>query len=190
MYQTCNHLTDIIHALIHHERQRTLPPHRQALIVGQTGLLDVHIQISHSIDDAHCLVHLPACIHPHRVGDSSINLRVYIICCSASTIPVFASQSKGMCRLASPFRLSSSVFRSSMSLTARMRSMSSCTAPPTFSWNILHIIIINTHTQWSKRPRKWLVLNHSAFTCIPDLYTSLHSLPCSLRSPERWHDTA
>lgn len=187
MHHACNHLTDIIHALVHHEWQRTLPPHRQALIVGQAGLLDVHIQISHSIDDAHCLVHLPACIHHHRVGDNSINLRVYIIYCRSLKIPVFASQSKGMCRLASPFRLSSSVFRSSMSLTARMRSMSSRTAPPTFSWNILHYHY--QHTQRSKRPRQWLALNHSAITCIPDLYTSLHSVPCSLRSPERWHDT-
>ncbi len=67
-------LTYVIHALVDDERQRTHATHRYTLLVAQTRLLDVHIQVAHGVDNAQGVVHLPAGVCVAQQGDVQIRL--------------------------------------------------------------------------------------------------------------------
>jgi hypothetical protein len=69
-------LTYVVYALIDDKRQRAHPPHRHALVVAQTGLFDVHVQVLHRVNHAQCIVHLPAGVRVAEHGNVQVRLAV------------------------------------------------------------------------------------------------------------------
>lgn len=69
-----NSCTDVVHALVQYEGQWTVTPDGQALLVRQTRLLDVDIQVLDPVHHLHSLVHLPASVRIAHQRDGQPDL--------------------------------------------------------------------------------------------------------------------
>ena len=56
-------MSQIVDVLIEHERMGNLPPHGEALFVGEARLLDIHIHVAYRLGDSHRFV-----LHPAGIG--------------------------------------------------------------------------------------------------------------------------